>query len=145
MPPCTSSFIILEKYSCPNHDFELATFSFLFLIALSIPILLFSCGPGGRSPDRVKGRYPMLGVQVGKAHLVVICYKYCIFTFAPFFLYLCHFFRSQNLRIAITCLIIHNITVLHPASHVRNFMLIYLLCLIFIKKNIYYFNPIFFQ
>ena len=62
MSPCTSSFIILEKYSCPNHDFELATFSFLFRIALSNPILLFSCGPGGRSPDRVKGQYPMLEV-----------------------------------------------------------------------------------
>ena len=42
MSPCTSSFIILEKYSCPNHDFELAIFSFLLRIALSNPILLFN-------------------------------------------------------------------------------------------------------
>ena len=96
MPPCTSSFIILEKYSCPNHDFELATFSFLFRIALSNPILLFSCGPGGRSPDRVKGQYPMLGVQVGKAPLVVICYKFCSFTFAPFFFVFVSFFQISE-------------------------------------------------
>ena len=66
IPLCTSSFIILEKYICPNHNFELATFSFLLWITLSNPKLLFSWGPGGRSPDRVKGQNPMSGSRWAK-------------------------------------------------------------------------------
>ena len=77
----------------------------------------FSWDPGGRSPDRVKGSTPCRSPG-GQSPL-------CIFFICTLFLYLCNFFRSQNLRIATTCCRIHNVTDLYPASHVRKLRIIY--------------------